>query len=307
MAHARAVRLEEVPPADLRALLEQERTCWVERLSWDPGNAAEVTAQAVDCGLLAGAALVVDGRAIAHLALQPSPAVVRLCSAHVPPGCPSAQVEMLVDSAVSTVRSDVRIEGQLAVFEAQAALDDAFARRGFVVEERRYLQASVHDDHRDSPERDLRPFDRRDLGDCARVLVDAHDGGVEATINEAFRGTSSALTYLVEVAGGPSCPALLRDASWVAIDSGRLVGFCLATEISAGVGHVPQIAVVPDRQGRGIGDRLLDRSLGGMARSGLSRVTLSVSVANVRAREWYRRHGFDLVTRFSSYHRDPLG
>jgi ribosomal protein S18 acetylase RimI-like enzyme len=107
------------------------------------------------------------------------------------------------------------------------------------------------------------------------------------------------------VAGGPSCQGVLRDGSSVAVAGGTITGFCLASVISPGVGHVPQIAVEPQAQGDGIGGRLLDRALSGLARAGCRRATLSVSRSNVRAGTWYHRRGFRIVTRFASYHRDP--
>ena len=305
------VPLSSVPEVELRRLLGDERNAWRDRLGWEAPEPIELAVQAIACGVLDGAALNAGGSACGYVACQPSAALVRLCGVRLDPGVTEADAFALAAAIVASAPASARIEGQLTAFEAQPALDAAFRHLGFTVESRQYLRRALPLPSPSRAERErpgqgavLRLASPGDLMDCARVLVEAHDGGVEARINQAFRTESGAHTYLCEVSDGPAGTAA---ASRVAIWRGRIAGFCLATVISPGMGHVPQIAVHPSAQGTGLGGRLLRRALGALARQGCERVSLSVSLGNPRAAEWYRRQGFEPVTRFSSYHREAPG
>ena len=69
--------------------------------------------------------------------------------------------------------------------------------------------------------------------------------------------------------------------------------------------HLPQVAVHPAAQGRGLGRALLARAATVAAGAGRVRLTLSVSCGNLRAAGWYGRLGFEELARFSAYYRDP--
>ena len=139
------------------------------------------------------------------------------------------------------------------------------------------------------------------------MLVAAHAGGVEARINQAFRTEHAAVAYLREVVESGGCGPVQDDASTVVTLRGRIVGFCIATTTAPGVGHVPQIALDPGLQGRGLGSVLLGHALESLVADGCGRVTLSVSRSNGRASAWYRRVGFRPLLPFASYTRDASG
>ena len=122
--------------------------------------------------------------------------------------------------------------------------------------------------------------------------------------DESFRTEAAALSYLRELVELSGCGRVDPAASVVAHYQGRIAGFCIASSTSETVGHVPQIAVVPDVQGRGLGASLLGSAVRRLREHGCGRVTLSVSLANTRASAWYRRAGFRPLTVFASYHRD---
>ena len=88
--------------------------------------------------------------------------------------------------------------------------------------------------------------------------------------------------------------ALTRDGPatvLVAVDD-RPVGYLLAVPGPEGV-YVPEIAVRPDRQGKGHGSALLSALF---ARAD-GAVRLTVAVENERARRFYERHGFAVAER----------
>jgi ribosomal protein S18 acetylase RimI-like enzyme len=299
--------LTDLTEAQVRALLAAERRLWAERLSWDMGESLQLAAQAVSCGVLPGVAVTVDARPVGYLSHHPGGRLVRLCGAFIGESAPACTAELLVEATVeSATVAGRRVEGQLTVFSHQGALDAAFAARGFAVVPREYLRLDTERVPRapasEVPRVRAREFGRWALPACARILVRAHAGGVEAAINSAFAEESTAHSYLGEIVSGTGCGTLEADASSVAVRGRDVLGFCLATRIGTGSAHVPQVAVDPAQQGQGIGNLLLTRTLRLLAERGAQRVTLSVSRENVAAARWYAARGFRPVTRFAAYH-----
>lgn len=70
------------------------------------------------------------------------------------------------------------------------------------------------------------------------------------------------------------------------------------------IGHVKDLAVVPEFRGRGIGSRLLDRALAVLASNGAPRVKLEVRVDNQPARELYAEFGFEADHVIQNYYDD---
>lgn len=299
------VDVEQLLVQELEDLFEWERRAWRERLGWDPASSAGSMARAVPWGAVRGAVLRRAGRATAYCVHQPAPSLTRTCGVHLPPRDAHAALP-LVTAALSSVPRGVRVEGQLAAFETQPALDSAFRSLGFAVEPREFVAVDgpLAEGSQLRSSARLEPLRKADLPGCARVLVEAHAGGVEASINQAFRTEAAALGYLRELVELAGCGRVDPVASVVARQQGGVAGFCVASSTAAGVGHVPQIAVAPAAQGRGLGAFLLGSAIERLRERGCRRITLSVSSANARASAWYRRVGFRPLTVFASYHRD---
>ena len=73
-----------------------------------------------------------------------------------------------------------------------------------------------------------------------------------------------------------------RGTVWVAVEDGVVVGFCAMRR-----GWIDHLFVAPERQGRGMGQRLLRRAL-----QGRRRVKLWTFQRNARSRAFYRLQGF---------------
>jgi len=88
----------------------------------------------------------------------------------------------------------------------------------------------------------------------------------------------------------------------VADDGGRVVGYAglAATRREA---DVQTLAVDPDRQGEGLGRRLLDALLAEARDRGCATVFLEVRADNERAIELYRRSGFEEIGRRRGYYQ----
>jgi ribosomal-protein-alanine N-acetyltransferase len=90
----------------------------------------------------------------------------------------------------------------------------------------------------------------------------------------------------------------------VAVEGNRLVGALLAMRRSGEVGRILVMAVQVGYQNMGVGSRLLGAFLRQCAMEGMSTVTLEVRVSNLRAQEFYRRHGFFLGNKLPRYYTD---
>lgn len=77
----------------------------------------------------------------------------------------------------------------------------------------------------------------------------------------------------------------------VALEGHEVVGFC-GLMITAGEGHITNIAVHPDRRRRSIAARLMLVTMRHAVACGLEGVTLEVRMSNTAAQELYRRFGF---------------
>jgi ribosomal protein S18 acetylase RimI-like enzyme len=64
---------------------------------------------------------------------------------------------------------------------------------------------------------------------------------------------------------------------------------------------IPQIAVHPSHQGRGVGNTLMKRSFEQLKSFGIQTVSLTVTKKNRRAFEWYQRLGFRIRKEFGAY------
>lgn len=82
----------------------------------------------------------------------------------------------------------------------------------------------------------------------------------------------------------------------VATEGLTVVGYVVADSVpnhGRDIGHVKDIAVSADHRGRGIGRRLLDRSLSVLDASGVTHVKLEVRETNEAAIDLYRQFGFE--------------
>jgi ribosomal-protein-alanine N-acetyltransferase len=78
----------------------------------------------------------------------------------------------------------------------------------------------------------------------------------------------------------------------------------MMTALGPGVAHVAQVAVHPERRGKGLAGKLLDRALGLAHAAGRSRATLLVEDGATTARSLYARLGFRPCAGFVAARRE---
>ena len=88
--------------------------------------------------------------------------------------------------------------------------------------------------------------------------------------------------------------------------SGEAIGTLAWRPESEGTGHLRGMAVVPDHQGTGAAQALLDIALREMTDRGISRVTLDTTPPLHRAIRFYERNGFRPSGRVSDFFGMPL-
>lgn len=133
----------------------------------------------------------------------------------------------------------------------------------------------------------IRPAERHDLA----VLRD-----IERAAGQQYRQYGLDTVADDEPASAATLQAYADDGrAWVAVDrENRLVGYIIA-DIVDGAGHIEQVSVDPDSQGRGIGRQLIERVHAWATSSGLPAITLTTFGHIPWNRPLYEHLGFRVL------------
>lgn len=114
---------------------------------------------------------------------------------------------------------------------------------------------------------------------------------IERSASAAFWSLDLALGPLEITPGETWRPLCLAGTVWVTEDAGRPVGFVAAERVSGGL-HILELDVVHERQGRGLGRRLLNHVLAWAAAEGATFVSLTTFLHVPWNAPFYRSAGF---------------
>ena len=81
----------------------------------------------------------------------------------------------------------------------------------------------------------------------------------------------------------------------VAVEDGELIGFAQTLRQDAKTAELDRIFLLPAHTGRGIGTRLLNKTLGVLKNEGVSRLMVKAGKDEMLARGFYEKNGFRLV------------
>ena len=81
----------------------------------------------------------------------------------------------------------------------------------------------------------------------------------------------------------------------VAVEGERLIGFAQIIRGDRGTAELDRIFLIPEHTGKGIGSRLLNKTLNFLRSEGISRLTVKASKDETLARRFYEKNGFKLV------------
>jgi ribosomal protein S18 acetylase RimI-like enzyme len=153
------------------------------------------------------------------------------------------------------------------------------------------------------PEVEIRRWVEGDYQAAAAVITAAYRGHVDAQINDQYHTLSGSLRFLNNIVRFPGCGLFDAESSYVALDrkAKNLIGLILCSRVRNDVGHVTQICILPEYRSRGIGEALLAATVAELGTRKFSLLSLTVTEANSRAVDLYRRLNFDTKRIFDAF------
>jgi len=306
----------------LHPLLDEESAMWSQRLRWDYRNSASLVLQYIDSHLLSGYAALDQGRICGYIfcIYENNKAVIGdvFASRQSLGEDAAASVEsQLIDHMLETLQhtpSLNRVESQL-LLHPHDLHRKPFARAGFRLFPRLFMELDLNRPDADPASRIPRPGEmdgpgggryrlwrESDFDMSSRVITAAYAGHIDSEINDQYLSLGGAQRFLHNIVRFPGCGIFEEQASWLlaAPNNERLLGLLLCSRVSAGVGHVTQVCVVPEFQRQGVGEELLNLSAASLQAGGCNTVTLTVTEQNTNAVALYRRLGYRVQHRFDA-------
>jgi ribosomal protein S18 acetylase RimI-like enzyme len=297
---------------ELRPLLQRESQVWADRMRWDYHGSAEMILRYVDSKILPGYAAIENGEVVgyAFFVYEGSKGVIGDLFADSDDPEHAQQIRRrLLQHVIETMQQTPgihRIEAQLLVHES-GTLAQEFKREGFRAHPRVFMQLplSAWQPPPQPPQAgiEIRRWAENDFQPASHVITAAYAGHIDATINDQYRSASGSLRFLNNVVRFPGCGQFDPQASFSIIDrtSEQLIGLLLCSTVRTDVGHVTQLCVLPQFRSRRLGERLIIQCAEELRSRGFSELSLTVTQANDRAVELYRRLGFSQSKIFDAF------
>ena len=305
--------LRHFSSVDLRSLLNDEIGVWERSLSWDYSGSGDMILRYVDAKILPGYAAIDRGRVFGYsfFVYEGSKGVIgdlfvanggRLPNPH--------EVETkLLTHVIETLQQSPgihRIEAQLLIHET-GVVARPFVEQGFSRHERLFmvlpLDNAVRADKALRDDIEIRRWADADYQPVAAVITTAYRGHVDSEINDQYRTLSGSLRFLNNIVRFPGCGTFDPESSFVAVHdrSKSVIGLILCSRVRHDVGHVTQVCVLPEYRSRGIGETLIAATANNLRHRNFRLLSLTVTEANRRAVDLYRRMGFDTKRVFDAF------
>jgi ribosomal protein S18 acetylase RimI-like enzyme len=301
MTGLHVVDLSAVSPAELEGLWQREAQLWRERLLWNVSDRLAALGRVMQRGDLSGKAVRVGGRIVGYAYYVLGGHLGVIADLVASPESSTAATAILMQETVDEIRRTgvSRIESSFVAIDGPS-LPPLFEREGFRTSWREFMRCELRGKQQPvSPPAlvQLKPLRGSDLGEAAAIMQAAYSGGVDAEMGQLYRtyeGCELVLQDLLNHSGG----GIPLEASAIARHRGRGIGFIILTEIAARQGHLPQVAVLPEYQRRGLGRQLVNYGLSRLAELGFDTLSLIVSRLNRPALRMYQVIGFRPVLSF---------
>ena len=307
--------LRHFSSVDLRPLIEDEMRVWARLLSWDYSGSAEMILRYIDSKILPGYAALERGRIFgyAFFVYEGNKGVigdlfVSPTNGNRPSNPHEVESRLLVH-VIETLQQSPgvhRIEAQLLVHEA-GQVSRPFVDQGFQRYPRLFMVQPLRAVKRVAPvlpaDIEIRRWSEQDYQPAAAVITAAYRGHVDSEINDQYRNLSGALRFLNNIVRFPGCGQFDPDSSFVALHKSarNVIGVILCSRVRGDVGHVTQVCLLPEYRGQKIGEALLAHTGGNLQKRGFASLSLTVTEANNRAVELYKRLGFDTKRVFDAF------
>ncbi len=308
--------LRHFASSDLRPLLERESQDWARELAWDYHGSAEMILRYVDAKILPGYAAVERGRVQGYAFFVYEGPKGVIGDLYVDPalrennGTPLPS--RLLTHVIETLQHSPgihRVEAQLLMHES-GAVSRVFQQEGFRSYRRLFMVLPLAGRNgcgksalETPPDIDIRRWAEHDFQGAAAVITAAYRDHVDAEINDQYRTISGSMRFLNNIVRFPGCGVFDPEASLVAIHrpSKTMVGVILCSRVKDDVGHVTQVCVMPELRCRGVGRALLAATTADLVRRRFNSLSLTVTEANARAVDLYRRLGFQVTRVFDAF------
>jgi ribosomal protein S18 acetylase RimI-like enzyme len=153
------------------------------------------------------------------------------------------------------------------------------------------------------PEFEIRPWAEQEYQSAAAVITAAYRGHVDAEINDQYRTLSGSLRFLNNIVRFPGCGVFDPQASCLVFQKSTrtLIGLILCSQVRPDVGHITQVCVLPEYRSSGLGEALLAATTRKLRERNFRSISLTVTEANSRAIELYKRIGFTSSRVFDAF------
>ena len=305
--------LRHFSSVDLRPLLDDETQVWSRLLSWDYSSSADMILRYLDAKILPGYAAVDRGRVFgyAFFVYEGSKGVIGDLFVVNGERLPESNVveSRLLAHVIETLQQSPgvhRVEAQLLVHEA-GVLARPFVDQGFRRHPRLFMAMPLSRPARPAPsvfpDFEIRGWSDGDYQSAAAVITAAYRGHVDADINDQYRTLSGSLRFLNNIVRFPGCGLFDAESSFVVTHklTRHIAGLILCSRVRHDVGHVTQVCILPEYRSRGIGEALLACTANALRQRKFSMLSLTVTEANSRAVDLYRRLGFDAQRIFDAF------
>jgi ribosomal protein S18 acetylase RimI-like enzyme len=278
---------------------------WEQELLWDYKEVSSAVASGVERRSLTGRVVEDGQRALAYCyyMLDSGRAIVgSLFATETERG--RGIEEELLDAVVAEAQAQPgndRVECQ-TLFSTAPGANRRFESAGFRSRARHYLVRDLREPVT-VPEHafKLRTVRRDDLPAAAEIIHESHRGSVDAALNLTYATPALCRGFVDTLVLRAGCGRFDAEASLLAEGPEGPLGVLLASHLSKTNGHVCQVSVRRDVQGRGLGTVLVTSALQSFRRQGLSSASLSVTVDNSRAHRLYTALGFRLRKEFGAH------
>jgi ribosomal protein S18 acetylase RimI-like enzyme len=316
------VDIRQFNAGDFAALLAAESEAWRANLRWDYSASTRLIASCLNERRLTGYALVDEHEIGGYSFFLYEGEKALIGNLFVKPGREASGRDLLehVLETLMATPGILRIEAQLPHFSAQE-LEPTFLSRHFKSYLRKFMllpltpipahgnvplpPATPNPLTADRPgnafstERWERKFDRA----AASLLYHTYRDHIDAVINNQYGSVTGAARLIENIVQMRGCGEFIESASSVVIHQAtrRLAGVLALTGVRSLTAHIPQIAVVPEFQGAGLGSLMLKSAFEKLRRQGFKEVSLTVTDVNRGAVKLYERLGFETFHSFGAF------
>jgi ribosomal protein S18 acetylase RimI-like enzyme len=292
----------------LLPLMQEEEKSWMSDLCWDYSPVRQILISFIKQKLLPGYVAVNNEEAIGYtyfLVNQTKGIIGALYASRTSQS--QEAVEELLTLTISSLKESKtvqRVEAQIMPFN-NLNLTATFIQQGFTYYPRYFLDLDIRNYRKTGaahPPDTVIPWSSAYIEQAAEMSLYSYRNQTDAEICEDYCTKRGCESYLRSLVDNPGCGIFMPETSFMALDKqGFPIGFLICSRISREAAMVPQIAVHPLHQGKGIGNVLMNLSFEQLKARGFRNVSLTVTKKNRRAFEWYQRLGFKIRKEFGAF------